>query len=108
MVNSRDDESCPAVLLYRATCPKCRLASAVVVTLACGRIRRIPVDSPEALGLYARFGRPAGTLALLYRGDLRTGRAIPRSILLADVRAACALVAHVAHRATAMAGRGDS
>jgi hypothetical protein len=63
-------------LLYRATCPKCRLLSGMIVALSCGWVRRVPVVAPEAMQLYARFGQPAGRLALLYHGDFRTGREI--------------------------------
>jgi hypothetical protein len=70
-------------LLYRANCPKCRFLSAAIVVLSCGWVRRIPVDSPEALQLYNRFGQTRGRLALLYRGSFRTGWAIPVFTLIA-------------------------
>jgi hypothetical protein len=70
-------------LLYRATCTKCRLVSAAIVVMSCRRIRRIPLDSPEALGLYARFAEPPGKLALAYRRRFQVGRGLPLSLLLA-------------------------
>ncbi len=79
-------------LLYRATCPKCRLLSAMIVSLSCGWVRRVPVDSPEAVRLYARFGQPPDRLALLYRDGFRTGWTISiftLTALLEGVVAAC-------------------
>jgi hypothetical protein len=73
--SSRTTGERPA-LLYRSTCPKCRLLSGMIVALSCGWVRRVPVDAPEALQLYARFRQPSGRLALLYHGDFRTGREI--------------------------------
>jgi hypothetical protein len=71
----------PPILLYRATCGKCRAASIVLVVLMCGRIRRVPVDAPEAISIYARFHQQPGKLALVYRERFRTGWAISVSIL---------------------------
>lgn len=68
------------ILLYRDTCTRCRLSSLAVLLLACGRLRRVPVDSPEALGLYARFDEPAGRLAVIYRGRFRRSWSIPLAI----------------------------
>jgi hypothetical protein len=70
-------------LLYRATCPKCCWLSFMVVSLSCGWVRRIPVDSPEALQLYTRFGQPHDRLALLYHGGFRTGWTISVFALMA-------------------------
>jgi hypothetical protein len=67
-----------AILLYRATCPKCTRASAAIVAISCNRVRRIPIDSPEALCLYDVFGEPLGKLALLSGAHFRTGwRVLP-------------------------------
>jgi hypothetical protein len=68
------------ILLYRDTCAKCRLSSRAVMLLAGGRLRRVPVDSAEALSLYARFGVPPGRLAVVYRGRLRSSWSIPLAI----------------------------
>jgi hypothetical protein len=85
MAISFNAESTLPVLLYRATCPKCRIASTAIVVLSCGRIRRIPIDSPEAHRLYTQYGQLPGKLALLCRGQFRTGSAIPLAMLRALV-----------------------
>jgi predicted DCC family thiol-disulfide oxidoreductase YuxK len=72
-----------AILLYRASCPKCRLISKAIVVLSCGRIRRVPLDSATARALYDRFGEPQARIALFYRGAFRIGRAIPASMAMA-------------------------
>ncbi|HTW82918.1 MAG TPA: hypothetical protein VMD91_02480 [Candidatus Sulfotelmatobacter sp.] len=71
------------MLLYRATCAKCRTLSALVAALSAGWIRRVAVDAPEALELYARYGAAPGTLALLYRGALYTRWTVPAFALMA-------------------------
>ena len=79
----------PPILLYRATCGKCRTASMALVVLTCGCIRRVPVDAPEAMSIYERFHQPPGKLALVYRERFRTGWAIPVSIPPALAGAVC-------------------
>lgn len=86
------------VLLYRATCSKCRWMSASVVALSCFSVRRLPFDTLEAQQIYARFGQPLGKLALLDRGGFRTGREIPLFAALAIVRGALGLGARLAYR----------
>jgi hypothetical protein len=83
MLNSLGIE--PPILLYRATCGKCRAASIVLVVLTCRCIRRVPVDAPEAIRIYARFHQQPGKLALVYRERFRTGWTISVSILPALV-----------------------
>jgi hypothetical protein len=73
----------PPILFYRATCSRCRFLSATIVALSSAWVRRIPVDSPEALKLYAQFRETPGTLALFYRESFHTGWAIPAFVLLA-------------------------
>jgi hypothetical protein len=53
-----------AILLYRATCAKCRGISQVIVWLSLGWVRRIPLSSPEAVSLYGKYGVRPGKLAL--------------------------------------------
>jgi hypothetical protein len=36
------------ILLYRATCAKCRVLSLAIVCLSLGWVRRVPLASPEA------------------------------------------------------------
>lgn len=60
-------------LFYRATCPRCRVLSRVALVLALGRIRRVPLDSPEA-DVLVREGRlPRGKLAFVGRGGTGLG-----------------------------------
>lgn len=66
------------VLLYRATCPRCRFLSRLLVGLSLGTLRRIPVDSDEARELYDLHGQERGKLAVLHRGRFTTGgRIVP-------------------------------
>jgi hypothetical protein len=97
MQTSPDIDS--AALLYRATCPKCRFLSAAIVIGSGRLIRRIPVDSAEAVALYARYGEGPGKLALLYRSRFRTGRAVPLSVMLALPGIAYRRIARLAHAA---------
>lgn len=83
MIISADLDQRRPILLYRATCRKCRLISRAIVILCCGRIRRAPLDSPTALALYDRFGEPPARIAVFHRGAFRAGRAIPASIAAA-------------------------
>ena len=64
------------VLLYRGTCPRCRLLSRAVVAASGLGIRRIANDAPEAAEVYARHGVAAGKLALVHRGRIRVGRRV--------------------------------
>jgi hypothetical protein len=83
-------------LLYRAACPRCRFISGMIERLSCGSVQRIPVDSPEALQLYDRFGNPPDKLALLFRGSFYTGWeigvfALPAAMLMGVVSAVDAI-----------------
>jgi len=71
------------LLLYRATCPKCRRLSALLVALSLGWVARVPAQSSPAARLYARFGQPSGGLALIYRDAFHGGRTMPLWALLA-------------------------
>lgn len=62
-----------AVLLYRATCAKCRGLSLAVVWLTRGWVRRIPLASPEASTLYAQHGVQPGKLALVVHQRMFVG-----------------------------------
>jgi hypothetical protein len=55
------------ILLYRATCQKCRLLSALAVTISLGNVRLIALDSTETERLLA--GRPRPTKFATVRGD---------------------------------------
>lgn len=64
------------LLLYRATCPRCRRLSRMVVALSGGAIQRIANDSDEARAIYAAHDAPVGKLALRYRGRWHVGRRV--------------------------------
>jgi hypothetical protein len=69
-------------LLYRATCGKCRVLSAAAVALTLGLVRRVPLASPEALGLYERHRVRPGKLALVTGRGMRTGWRVVYGIAL--------------------------
>lgn len=71
----------PALLIYRATCAKCRRISAVILVLALGSLRRLSLDSPRARDIYARHGVETAKVGVFYGGTLRTGWSIPLGIL---------------------------
>lgn len=64
------------ILLFRGTCPRCRLLSRAVVVASGRGIRRLANDTPEAAGVYARHGVAAGKLALVHRGRIHVGRRV--------------------------------
>jgi hypothetical protein len=67
-----------AVLLYRATCPKCRVLSQLAVLLSLGRINRIPLDSARAAALTERDPALARKLTFIAPGRTTTGwRVVP-------------------------------
>ncbi|RKH56652.1 hypothetical protein [Corallococcus llansteffanensis] len=78
-----DSGSDRPVLLYRGSCPKCRLLSRLAVLAALGSLRRIPIGSDEADLLYRRHPGTEGQLALFHGDRLATGPGvIPRALLL--------------------------
>lgn len=64
------------VLLYRGTCPRCRVLSRAVVVASGLAVRRIANDTPEAAAVYARHGVTAGKLALVHRGRMCVDRRV--------------------------------
>ncbi len=62
-----------STLLYRATCPHCRLLARIAVLLSLGTIARRPLDSREAQDLYARHPDSRGRLALVHGPAIYTG-----------------------------------
>jgi hypothetical protein len=71
------------ILLYRGSCPKCRLLSRLAVIAALGVLRRIPIGSDEADRLYRRHPGTEGQLALFHGDLMATGpRVIPLALLL--------------------------
>jgi hypothetical protein len=54
-----------AILLYRATCAKCRILSLVVVWLSLKWVERVPISSPRANALYEAHDLQPGKLALI-------------------------------------------
>jgi predicted DCC family thiol-disulfide oxidoreductase YuxK len=64
------------VLLYRGTCPRCRVLSRAVVVASGLAVRRIANDTPEAAAVYAHHGVAAGKLALVHRGRIRVDRRV--------------------------------
>ncbi len=75
-----------AVLLYRASCRRCRLLSRLSVALSFGALRRVPLDSEEAQRLYESYPATRGKLALIEGARCRTGaRVIPAGLRLACV-----------------------
>lgn len=90
------------VLLYRGSCPKCRLLSRLAVIAALGVLRRIPIGSDEADHLYRLHPGTQGQLALFHRGLVATGpRVIPAALGLFlriwTGRLASALRSHPSH-----------
>lgn len=71
------------VLLYRATCPKCRFLSKVVVLAGLGRINRIPIDSAAGIYMLERRGLPNTKAVLLWtRGTACGWRTLPHAVRL--------------------------
>jgi len=77
-------------LFYRATCPRCRWLSRVALVLALGRIRRVPLGSPEAEALVREGRLPRGKLAFVGRGGTGLGwgvvPAMAAAVLTAPLR----------------------
>ena len=61
------------VLLYRATCGKCRVLSLLLRVAALGRLQRVPIASAEADLLYSRRPGTRGRLALVRNTVVITG-----------------------------------
>jgi predicted DCC family thiol-disulfide oxidoreductase YuxK len=54
-----------AILLYRASCLRCRWLARLATTVAFGAMRRVPLDSGAARQLYERLPQTRGKLALI-------------------------------------------
>jgi hypothetical protein len=52
-------------VLYRATCPRCRLLSALTVLVTCGWARRLPTADPRAARLMDERGLRATKASLV-------------------------------------------
>lgn len=78
--------SLPA-LLYRATCPRCRVLSLLAVGATLGSIRRVPIGSAEANGLYALQPAASGRLALATGQAIATGRRLALRLVWEAVQA---------------------
>jgi hypothetical protein len=74
-------------LFYQERCPPCRFLSRLVVILAAGAIRRVPLDSVEAAALYRERPEWRGELLMTGGGRVWTGtavfQAVPRAVLAA-------------------------
>lgn len=68
-------------LLYRSTCPKCRLLSNLVVWLSLGQIQRLPTSSQAAQDLYEQFPASRGKLALVMQGEILSDRKLYQQCL---------------------------
>jgi hypothetical protein len=83
------------LLLYRATCAKCRFISLAMVCLSLGWLRRIPLSSPLASALYRRHRVRPGKVALVgYRRMLVGWRVLPGLVDLAALAILAALHRH--------------
>ncbi|HEX2079686.1 MAG TPA: hypothetical protein VHG08_18365 [Longimicrobium sp.] len=70
-------------LFYRDTCPRCRRLSRLALLLALGRIRRVPLGSPEAEAL-VRAGRLQPVrVGFVWRGGTALGRGVVPAIAAA-------------------------
>jgi hypothetical protein len=78
------DDRAQSVILYRATCGKCRLLSHLATAMSFGSLRRVPLDAPEADVLRSRHGIPRGKLALIHRDRVTSGRivTVARSVIV--------------------------
>jgi hypothetical protein len=70
-----------AILLYRATCAKCRVISLAIVWLSLGTVRRVPVASAAARQLREERGIPEGKLALITPRRVFAGRSAVSALL---------------------------
>ena len=75
----------PSLLLYRDTCPKCRLLSRLAVLLAMGGIDRVPLSSPRARLLTAGDPQRRGQLTLVGRSGRATGWGVLPAAFVATV-----------------------
>lgn|GEM_PF-1463513 len=66
-----------AVLLYRASCRRCRLLSGLSVVLSFGALRRVPLEGAEAQRLYECYPATRGKLALIERERCWSGARVP-------------------------------
>lgn len=73
-----------AVLLYRASCRRCRFLSRLAVALSFGAMRRIALSSDAAQQLYQQHPETRGKLALIDGEYVRCGlRVVPAGLALA-------------------------
>lgn len=63
----------PPVLVYRGTCPKCRMLSRLAVLLSAGSLRRVPLDAPEAELLHSLYPDSQGRIAVFGHGIVAYG-----------------------------------
>ena len=61
-----------AILLYAGACPKCRFLSRLIVILALGSVRRVPLDRAEAENFYRVEHRDARGKPALVEGEKMT------------------------------------
>jgi hypothetical protein len=72
--NAQESSDRTPILLYAASCGKCRFLSSMVVTFSLNRIRRVPLDIPQWQKLYAEdFPQAHGSPILFYRGRASWG-----------------------------------
>jgi len=76
----------PAVLLYAQGCPKCRFLSAVLIVLAAGALRRVPLERTEYAGFYEDHPEGRGYPALIDDGRVTAGRAVFAAVPLFVVK----------------------
>ncbi len=81
-------------LFYKSTCPPCRQLSRVAVALSLGLVRRVPLSSPQAEALYARYPEHRGQLMLDDGGEVHFGLGVLRRLPQAVVRTAGRALRH--------------
>lgn len=73
-----------AILLYRASCRKCRLLSRLAEITSCGTIHRVAMDAAAAEQLYERRPETRGKLALFAGERVWSGiGVVPAGLILA-------------------------
>jgi hypothetical protein len=85
-LNGRNTVGPRPVLLYRATCGKCRLLSLLAVALSCGRIRRIANDDPVADALTVARGLRRTKILLVDADSAARGWGVVPGLLRASFR----------------------
>jgi len=65
-----------AILLYRASCRRCRWLARLATAASLGGMRRVPLDSEGAQRLYERWPQTRGKLALIEADHAWTGLAV--------------------------------